>query len=650
VDTSEIPQPDTGPSTDGGDVRLLLDQAARAYMDGDYSAAVGSWREVLECDPANPRAREGIKKVSMLQAGDSSDEDVPFDPILEEVENLLKRRSFDAALELCHQHVEGAGPSLKIALRRLEQRAERARVVEPEILRCMADARRSLQAGKVSEALPHLKQALTLDRSHPVASRLMEGLRERARRRETTASKAAPPVAPDSEQAELIDEMDKATDLLPASGQPGSDAPSESLAAPENEPARLGHGLPSSPVGKGPDPSAPEIELDMISLDDALGDGGDEVIAQAPMEIQMEDGTGPGQEAAGADPLMNLDDTGRRSAAGGHSTESPFEGIEDGEPLPPEAASPVADAEAVADTEAMAAPAAAEPIADPVDKIAGESLADVLGTDDEEPGAKPIVPRAESSHRGGSARVRYAALAAVVLAGGLAVAWQFGLLSSPQTDFGPREVATGNTAAGLPAGEEPALTQAAGGDESATPDQAPGVTAAPEATSDARRALVLLEQGQDLYKAGRIPEASAVLAQAKALDPMNSEIAAWIGRSEQVTQAKSKGNAEHSSAVAAFNAKEFETALRKFYRLEEQDPGGPYGRYIENSWYNWGLQFLAAGNLREAGNKMNEVLTIRENDPDAQAIKKLVEDYARKAKDRTFYTQIEALHYRPLDA
>ena len=382
----------------------------------------------------------------------------------------------------------------------------------------------------------------------------------------------------------------------------------------------------------------------MISLDDALGDGGDEVIAQAPMEIQMEDGTGQSQEAAGADPLMNLDDIGRRSAAGGHSTESPFEGIEDGEPRSPEAASPVEEAEAVA------APAVVEPIADPVDEIAGESLADVLGTDGDDQAAEPIVPRAESSRRGGSARVRYAALAAVVLAGGLAVAWQFGLLSSPPTDFGPRELAIGSTAAAPLAGEEPALTQAAGGDEAATPDQAPGVTVAPEVASDTRRALVLLEQGQDLYKAGRIPEASAVLAQAKALDPMNSEIAAWIGRTEQVTQAKSKENTEYSSAVAAFNAKEFETALRKFYRLEEQDPGGPYGRYIENSWYNWGLQFLAAGNLREAGNKMNEVLTIRENDPDAQAIKKLVEDYARKAKDRTFYTQIEALHYRPLDA
>jgi tetratricopeptide (TPR) repeat protein len=540
--------------------------------------------------------------------------------------------------------VEGAGPSLKIALRRLEQRAERARVVEPEILRCMADARRSLQAGKVSEALPHLKQALTLDRSHPVASRLMEGLRERARRRETTASKVAAPTTPDNAQAELIDEMDKATDLLPASGQPGSDAPSESLAAPENEPARLGHGLPSSPVGKGPDPSAPEIELDMISLDDALGDGGDEVIAQAPMEIQMEDGTGPGQEAAGADPLMNLDDIGRRSAAGGHSAEAPFEGIEDGEPLFSAAASPVADAEE------PAAPAAAPPPTDPVDEIAGESLADVLGTDGDDTAAEPMVSRADRSRRGGSARVRYAALAAVVLAGGLAVAWQFGLLSSPQTDFGPLELATGNTAAGPLAGEDPALTQAVGGDESVTPDQAPGVTTAPEAASDARRALVLLEQGQDLYKAGRIPEASAVLAQALDLDPMNSEIAAWIGRTKQETQAQSKEKAEHNSAVAAFKAKEFETALRKFYRLAEQDPGGPYGRYIENSWYNWGLQFLAAGNLREAGNKMNEVLTIRENDSDAQAVKKLVEDYSSKAKDRTFYTQIEALHYRPLDA
>lgn len=670
MDTSEIPQPEAGPSDDGGAVRRLLDQAARAYMDGNYPAAMEAWQEVLDSDPANPRAREGIKKVSMLQADDTGDAHLPFDPVIEEVEALLKRRSFDEALQACHQQMDGAGPALKNALRTLQQKAERARVVEPEIQRCMVNARRSLQAGKVGEALPHLKQVLTLDQSHPVASRLMEGLRQRVRRRDTPENSAAPaeemaPATQEARQADeetreaqnettaaqddLMDELDRAAELLPASGQPGSDAPAESLAVPDDKPAPLGHGLPSSPIGEGPDPTAPEIELDMISLDDGLGDDGDEVVAGAPMDIQLEDGASPGNDTAGKDPSMDLDEVGRRSAAGGHATESPFEGFEDSEPAPQEAAPEDHQSEAEDDKppiELTDTPA----VEDPMDAIAGESLADVLGTDDEPQAAAPIVPRKAASGGKGSPVVRYAALAAVVLAGSLAAAWQFGFLSPGQQDFGSSDTAAENMITPAVGGEEPGAVEAAGGENTTAPAQAAAPATGNTGTSDPRQALVLLEKGQDLYKAGRIPEATAALAQAQKLDPMNAEITAWMSRAQQETRALSAEKAEHNSAVAAFQAKEFEIALRKFYRLEDTEPDGPYGAYIVNSWYNWGLQFLAAGNLREASNKMDEVLSIKADDADASAIKKLVSEYGNRAKDRAFFAQIEALRYRPLDS
>ena len=47
---------------------------------------------------------------------------------------------------------------------------------------------------------------------------------------------------------------------------------------------------------------------------------------------------------------------------------------------------------------------------------------------------------------------------------------------------------------------------------------------------------------------------------------------------------------------------------------------------------------------------MDEVLSIKAEDADASAIKKLVSDYANRAKDRAFFSQIEALRYRPLDS
>ena len=123
MDTNETPSSEDQTNFDGGAVRQLLDQAARAYMDGDYGAAVGAWQGVLEVDPSNPRAREGIKKVSMLEADDRVGEDLPFEPVLDEIEDLLKRRKFNEALEACHSSADGAGPALKTSLRRLQQRA-----------------------------------------------------------------------------------------------------------------------------------------------------------------------------------------------------------------------------------------------------------------------------------------------------------------------------------------------------------------------------------------------------------------------------------------------------------------------------------------------------------------------------------------------
>ncbi len=47
MDTDQTPGSGSEETPAGGDVRGLMDQAARAYMDGDYDAAVGAWQEPL---------------------------------------------------------------------------------------------------------------------------------------------------------------------------------------------------------------------------------------------------------------------------------------------------------------------------------------------------------------------------------------------------------------------------------------------------------------------------------------------------------------------------------------------------------------------------------------------------------------------------
>ena len=633
-----------------------MDRAARAYMDGDYPAAVGAWREVLDVDPANPRAREGIKKVSMLQSEDDGEDELPFDPVLEEIEDLLQRRRFEEALRASHQHAKGAGPALRTALRKLEQRAEHARAIEPEIMRCMANARRSLQAGDVSAALPHLKQALTLDQAHPVARRLMDGLRQRARRRnEEDGGAAAPPRTPARKTA-TVAAVEKIQDL-PATGNPGSDEPpSRGSSSSAGEPAPLGRGLPSSPVGKGSDPSAPEIDMDTLSLEEdaettAAADG-EEIIAGAPMAIELqaeEPATGMIPPGTTAQATSTIDS--RREAVGGNVVESPFETPDAvaGSPAANDANVPQAP---VSDPSPPAkAPAGAG--ADSIPEMSENDLAAVLRSNRKEAAAAPVIPRDLGRSAGRLSPMVLGGMAAVVLLVALVAAWQMGWLFSTQSDFGGTSDSGHQTVATdpVPATEDAATSAptAEPGNEAevavVTAEGAPG-----SSVNDARQALILLEQGQDLFNASRPTAALEVFRRAQALDPVNGEISSWVTRTGTHLQQQGEQEADHEAAVAAFERKDFEVALRGFYRMEDKGGDQTYQRYIANSWYNWGLQLLAAGNLREAAKKMDEVLTLQPDDDQAGAIKKLVTSYSKKAKDRKFFQQIEALHYRLLDS
>ena len=48
------------------EIQKLLDQASGMYNDGRYEAAIDIWNQVLEADPGNERAEEGIKMARLL--------------------------------------------------------------------------------------------------------------------------------------------------------------------------------------------------------------------------------------------------------------------------------------------------------------------------------------------------------------------------------------------------------------------------------------------------------------------------------------------------------------------------------------------------------------------------------------------------------
>jgi tetratricopeptide (TPR) repeat protein len=632
-------EPDDQKTPDSGSqVRPLLDEAARAYMSGDYDAAVAAWQSVLEADPSNPRAREGIKKVSMLQAEERGQDDPSADPAVEEIQGLLQKRRFEEAARACREHAETAGPALLSALRKLQDRADRARAVEPEIQRCMLDARRCLQEGEVREAIPHLKQVLVLDRTHPVALRLMNGIRERVRKRME---------APSGPADESLSQQ------LPASGAPGSDASPTGSPVSTQPPAPPGRGLPSSPAGRDVEQAVPEIELEIdpafadpgAALDEGTTDQGadEDVVAETPMEIDLE--SAPEAET-------------QRAARGGFEPEAPFAADEEEEEEKEEETHETPPAAGVPATAAGVSEEKEPPRPGGIADGELESLTQNIGSSLPPPPPQP----AKVARKRGRGRLVGVPLLAAAVAGiaALGAAWWFGIIpglapprarplevARPAPPERPGELAApeaGSQAASAPSRHGAPTT--AGGEN----DPASGPAHETRQRLDPQAALALFEKGQDQFETGQFEKAAETFRQALALDPVNPDIAVWQAKADDQLRATRRLRAEQDTAAEAFASKDFETALRKFYRLEEKDPDGPYQTYIANSWYNWGLQFLAAGNLQEADRKMDEVLGIRPDDQEAAAIKELIAEYSNRPKDRIFFLRIEALRYRPLDA
>lgn len=640
----------------------LLDEAARAYMAGDYDTAITAWTQVLEADPANSRAREGIKKVQMLRSDDGPVGDESVDPLLVEVQGMLDERRFEEAARLCRARAESAGPALRSAIHKLQQKAEHGRLMEPEIRRCMGAARRHLKEGNAREALPFIKQVLAMEDDHPVARRLMENLRDRVRKRSGISEPPAAPEIPVFQEAPAVPAPEdhwRGTAVAPPIG----DSPARTRSGPESPrevsgdldgtgpPAVDRKPLVSQEASRGGSSGLPEMDAaGAPGPDRAAAAGGpvslqketDEVVIEdmEPIALALEPEPGSGDEPG---------------AAGASKTdfriESPFQGgdgTHSGSDRPatsgPGAAGP--DGADAGRPGGAPAPAEAGPLPLHIEDAGGQAEFQLPGREPER--AAESLPAVRPARRGWGRGV----LLLVVL-GGVAgvILWWSDLTPEWLSTAGPSLEESVPAARAPGAGEKKTVDRASSQAETFTRAHAPAFNRAdPPAAArrDPAAALELLEQGEDLFGEGRFQEAAELFGKAAVLDPVNPDIAAWQGKAGAQLEIQRKATMERDSALRALRTKDFETALRKLYRLQQKEGVATYEAHIATGWYNWGLQLLAAGNLAEADRKMDEVLAIQPQDEQALAVKELIADYIDRAKDRLFYTRIEGLHYRAI--
>ena len=164
-----------------------------------------------------------------------------------------------------------------------------------------------------------------------------------------------------------------------------------------------------------------------------------------------------------------------------------------------------------------------------------------------------------------------------------------------------------------------------------------------------RRVSAYTADGRRLVAAGRWREARAKLNAVLALDPANLEVKELADKAQAKIDENQQLQDEFDSTKNLYTEKDYANALRKLYRLPRDKGLGDIDLYIRNSWYNWAVVLMKAGNSKEALVKLSEELAVDPDDAAALKLQEVAEKYLNRAKDRTYYAYTDSLVLRNID-
>ncbi len=164
----------------------------------------------------------------------------------------------------------------------------------------------------------------------------------------------------------------------------------------------------------------------------------------------------------------------------------------------------------------------------------------------------------------------------------------------------------------------------------------------------ARQLSASLQKGRALLASGDFGGAVLAYNDALALDPANSE--AKLGMDDATARYKArKADQDAMDKIAgAFKDGEYSSALRMAYRLPPTIAKSYADAVKVAGWYNLAVVALRAGDCKEAISRLDDALEIAPSDADAKSLRELSSRYADAVKDRGFLDRVEALAFRPL--
>jgi len=672
-----------------------LDQASRHYNDGQYDEAVAVWKGILQEDPQNERAREGLQMVELLtqdfgaqaaggEAGAPRAADVAqVQQGVQRVQELLDSGDTDAARE-------GVEVLLQIA------------PDDPAVQQCAA----RLEVGADPSA--YTAEQLSLARHYLMMEDRAAGME---------ACRRVLSVEPDNDEAkEMLSQAqgDMAPPLQPAPGPPaatgelGSQASAADL--PLGEEDLLTFDLDSledvSDLPVAPEPRAAELPpVEGAPVAPAGGEDAGERIAALLSEGDVQEAQGDLQgaieiwsrvfilEDSNEDAEQRVDRVRRvleeqgirvdemRFRAedlmkAGNLAEARDEYRKILEILPhhreakealqqieKQLASPAQDTQAAGDEieEIQAVPLA--PTEGPQEVAPEEPEAELPELVKPQPQpqtpspapemAAPAAAPAPTRSRPGRGLVLSMLVAGVVVLGGAAyVGWHILFPAGPSGELQALAPQPLDHTSGAPAAAEPpaeaVVPEPEVADEPVVSPPRQRVLSDAEASA---RATDVVKEGRRLFDNGDYVKALAQFREALDLDPGNLDAKDWETTTAAEVGRRELFGREVATIRAAFVDYDYESALKKLYRMDPPTEAGVamVNRWTIISWYNWGVLRLQGTRLREAEEKFQEVLALQPDDEEAANHLEMVRRYGKRPMDSTYKNYASRITLRGLD-
>jgi tetratricopeptide (TPR) repeat protein len=587
---------------DNNESELLHEQASSYYLEGDIDAALATWRRLLEADPADDRAREGVdlcermtgcESESVVTAGQSPfavggsnppefEEHPPLDePQAQDVPPRALDDSLDQLLDL--------GPAVP-------------------------------RPGKQAAA-PGAEQA---DDSDGVLD--LSELREEAD-------------APATEEfgfGEMFDAPEPARSAAPPAAEEAETTWHFGFGPPEPEP--MAEAAPEPAVEVVPPADPPSEETGGTSAAN-LHRRASDLLATALGQME----SGEKQDALQTlEQLLILDEQNfaARSLAEKLQTE-----IDGGQDLPPEGVSQDEPLDLGAgeslelDTDAI--PAVDDALAQ---DLPGEEPVPVNPIDLESGAEEPAAPPASSKRRFSIPDRKIWVPAALVLALGAGyLVWSL-FLTGGDGVAEPSE-SPGRQARGSQAGQE--TENAAEPEQPAAGEGGTAVEA--EAPTVEQQLAAALARAEEALGAANYAAAVIALDEALVLAPNDLELRARLDAAGESYRVQQEKQARWDQAVHHFDQGEYETALAFFYRMPADEQTERLEIYKLAGWYNLGVMALKNRDCRQALEHFREAREIAPRDPGLDEADALARQCAREGVAVT-RTAVNGLEFRRLEA